>query len=675
MKHVFKPKDNSNAEYIQSAIDFINRSRIRWKYRTAPPLLPTIFHPSGYRPPHISLPRHISSTFDTMELSLRANALLAPARFSIPDYYLLSAKRLKKIESLTFVASDKNLGPCIFNRDHYVKLVYDHLLSPVYQRIPPEEFLSYTANAKEFILALLQKYDEDMRQYDPRVIPFLEPNWANVCHAPRFRILPKIHKLDPSFKPSPQLHPPIRPIVSSIDWITTNASKLVAHILRPIVARLPTVLKDSCTLVNRTDLLSVPKCKAFTIDIVNFYGNMDWEDVISKFHYFNSKRLEHCELHNIDPPLPLIPAWVIHLIDWILKTNLFTFKNEIFKQTNGMAMGTNAAVEIAQIYGFVLFEMDSSTSSIYQLPFYGRFIDDIFGLWTGSDEEFDDFVSLFNSRSPLIKVTSTLSFKLSFLDLLIEIIPDGKDVNMARVKFSCFQKPLNKYAYIKYSSSHPTSLKKGFIKGELIRYIRNSSFESDFKVVRCLFRQRLLNRGYPNSFINNVFRSVRYSERRTLLKPVLRNSNIIPFIIRDSARINRMKLGNHFKQEISAKYSLLWFPAELPNLIISRTRNLSNGTILLSNTDPKRLVEEILPEHITIPKDSISFELPTMEDPLLTLQRQIMEEHRADDLIIDADGNVEWVRSETPYGFIANPRDRLSFDEQLSNLYERRRTR
>ena len=112
-----------------------------------------------------------------------------------------------------------------------------------------------------------------------------------------------------------------------------------------------------------------------------------------------------------------------------------------------------------------------------------------------------------NTKEERIKLTYEISHsKISFLDLLL-----FKDSSCQTLRCSTFQKPLNKYLYIPFESFHPTNNKKAFIKGELMRYARNSSTFSSFTETRLLFWKRL--RGYPAKFLLPIFREISYSNR------------------------------------------------------------------------------------------------------------------------------------------------------------------
>lgn len=97
---------------------------------------------------------------------------------------------------------------------------------------------------------------------------------------------------------------------------------------------------------------------------------------------------------------------------------------------------------------------------------------DIFAIWCGPKDTLHEFLDVLNNKTDRIKLTCCISdSSISLLDLFLY-----RDAASSILQFSTFQKPLNKYLYqIPFESFHPSS-KKTFIKGELMRYARNSSF-------------------------------------------------------------------------------------------------------------------------------------------------------------------------------------------------------
>ena len=89
-----------------------------------------------------------------------------------------------------------------------------------------------------------------------------------------------------------------------------------------------------------------------------------------------------------------------------------------------------------------------------------------------------------------------------------------------------YQKPLNRYLYILFTSYHPSHSKKSFIKAELLRYIRLSSKKSGFLQIKEKFFVRLQNRGYPTWFLKPIFEEVEYSSRDILLRPHTKSTHV-----------------------------------------------------------------------------------------------------------------------------------------------------
>ena len=114
------------------------------------------------------------------------------------------------------------------------------------------------------------------------------------------------------------------------------------------------------------------------------------------------------------------------------------------------------------------------------------------------------------------------------------------------LQFSTFQKPLNKYLYIPFESFHPSSNKKAFIKGELIRYARNSSTFKAFSETREKFWKQLRVRGYPFRFLLPLFREIRYSDRKRWLiqKPKHRSKISKTIVFKTTFNCSHVRIKN-----------------------------------------------------------------------------------------------------------------------------------
>jgi hypothetical protein len=241
---------------------------------------------------------------------------------------------------------------------------------------------------------------------------------------------------------------------------------------------------------------------------------------------------------------------------FILRNSYVQFNGKIYHQIDGMPMGTNAAVELANLFGDRFIDNNPSVLEALRVNsvLYKRFIDDLLVIWTGGLAALNDFHALMNAIDPKIKFTMASSNKsIPFLDLLISIKGN-------RIDITTYQKSMNKYLYLPFTSAHPMAAKRGFIKGELIRYARNSSTAAAFGKSRTLFRYRLQARGYPSTFLDDCFATVDYRERSKYLidqkieetnhptgKPVKRAF----FKVRFSRFTNGLRIGNLLRAHLS----------------------------------------------------------------------------------------------------------------------------
>lgn len=213
-------------------------------------------------------------------------------------------------------------------------------------------------------------------------------------------------------------------------------------------------------------------------------------------------------LNKLQPPSKHLNS----LVEFVWHNNHITYKDEIFKQIAGMGMGTNMAVNLADLYLLHNFELHPDiNNTLDALTLYVRYVDDTFGIWTDGMPSFLEFVAKCQTLIPGINFTFETGTSLTFLDLVVSISP------AQTIAVTCHQKELNKYLYLPFFSYHTPSSKRGFIKAELIRYARNCSHRQDFDTIRDRFRTRLLARGYPNRYIDQAFRSVNYNMRQDFI--------------------------------------------------------------------------------------------------------------------------------------------------------------
>ncbi len=280
------------------------------------------------------------------------------------------------------------------------------------------------------------------------------------------------------------------------------------HLLQPITRIYPDYLHNSTELIRRLDSLHInDNIILISMDIVSLFPSIPQMECLTIIYEEMSK---HQDLLLFDPNL------IIQLLQINMFNNYFEFGNFSFKQITGIAMGSSFSPTVANIFMSVFLRNFLATITEKPLLIL-RYIDDIFLLWP-KHQSITTFTSKINSFHPNIKFTiKTSNTTIDFLD--ITIYKGQRFASHQLLDTKTFQKPSNLYHYLHFKSNHPKSTFKSIITRECIRYARSNSNKQNYLLQVNLFRQRLLNRGYPYKFINKQIMRVNYNNRMNFLKP------------------------------------------------------------------------------------------------------------------------------------------------------------
>lgn len=592
LKHVFKPHNLRRQELRDGLNRFKRDIRLKYYFRSEPDdpnFIPKLYvkRRSNFNPPADPIIERFLTQLSEhayTELTLQPQ----PRIVRDPEKQLIT--QLIANRNIIIKPADKNLGITVMNADQYFQRLRATLVLPTYRPIwnlrdpnKPEWVNRRLLNIRMTLIALLRRHRAAMEAFNPSYFIFLgsELTAQQPNKIPTIYGLPKIHKLNPLIKFDTNTVFDMRPIVSSTNWITTRASIAVGVFLKPLQDALHRyILKDSRDLVTHLQNFVVPPGSILvSYDIVNFYGNISSIRMPFVLERLNRWLLtQNYVLRNLT-----IPDWIIDLIMFVLQNNFFTIQDDLFKQEFGMAMGTNMAVIVANLYAFASYELRFLDDTIHRFPFYRRYVDDSLAIVIPQPgltalEVAQRFLHQLNHCGSGLSFTMEWHpTQLPFLDLKVQLHEN-------RVIFDCFQKALNKYAYITHRSYHPPSLKRGFIKGELIRYARNTTHEEDFVSMKNRFRHRLFARGYTPRFIESTFKSIDHQSRADYLRQRPRPplSEIAPLVIRYTPDLHRIRLGR-----VIHRYSNLlvrgFHPYPSPRVLLALKSNVSIAKMILRN--------------------------------------------------------------------------------------------
>jgi len=444
---------------------------------------------------------------------------------NISHQELQAAHELKQHPHLIIKPADKGLGTCVVSTNWYTRNVQLHLNdTAVYKRIPS---IPTTQIANALLAMLREPFAKCLTHYELRFISDTARTHRNAL----FYLIIKVHK-------TPVVG---RPIVSSCRWITANASIWLDAQLQPLLKALPSVLRDSTALIKTLQHTRVdPSDLLITMDVVALYPSIPLDTAIPAVCLY-------IRLHILDPRRAKL---MCILLEFVLRNNFFAYGDTYWHQLRGTAMGTSVACCFANLYIYTLEQRMRAEHPTLCTPtrMLKRFIDDSFMIWHGTAAQFLLYLHAFNNLCPSINCTYYMSSTaVDFLDITIF---KASAEHIGSLYTRLFEKTLNKYLPPLHFSAHPKHALTAFISGELIRYTRVCSLESDFIAARHRFRYRLQARGYPNAFINTAYAKVQYTDRHKYLyinTPKQVNVGLLPFKLQYTPVMHLLKIGSCLK--------------------------------------------------------------------------------------------------------------------------------
>ena len=139
--------------------------------------------------------------------------------------------------------------------------------------------------------------------------------------------------------------PPPRPIISGSGSVTENTAAFVEFHIKDIAREHNSYLQDTPDFlryieqVNQGPALEDDQILV-TWDVVGLYNNI--------LHEEGLESLQECLDKRNNPEVP--SDYLVRLMEIILKNNLFTFHDALWKQEIGCAMGTKPAPSYADIF-------------------------------------------------------------------------------------------------------------------------------------------------------------------------------------------------------------------------------------------------------------------------------------------------------------------------------------
>lgn len=392
---------------------------------------------------------------------------------------------LTKAGLLCFI-SDKNLGIVVTTQDWYWEQVKKFIELPVF-----ESFLGDFDSFRQDVSRQIGEHTCDNSDIEFWITPKVQ-KFLRECeyrkNIPQFHGIPKIHK-------NPWK---IRPIVPMHSYVTSTLSIVLHHLLLPIQKSFSWICESSRELCEevRTFNQRGLSVRLHTGDVASMYTSIPWDDfrvsLASVVHWFPAYRGNTA-----------LEEWILKAAKILWDNTVFQVANRLFHQTDGVPMGIHCGPVFANLY--LAFYEKHYLQNFDGL--YRRYIDDIFVLHP-SDEHVAHLIA-----APGMEIDWTHSeVGLPFLDVFFHT-----HLGSSEVCFRPYEKVGNHHQYLPWASSHPLSVKKGLVKGELTRAAAISNRQPYFLTWKATFLSRLVSRGWPRRAVRKWGRQVHWSSRHAVL--------------------------------------------------------------------------------------------------------------------------------------------------------------
>ena len=453
----------------------------------------------GTVPPRAS--RILKNTLTSIKYDLgNSSTSRVPSNLSMGER--LALKKLVRNENLVICKADKGDITVIMTTAQYLDMAYKHLGDRnTYQPLETDPTRDIVTQFNSYLDTCLCKRVLTKSQHERL---YLKPSEVNTQ---TIYFLPKVHK-DP-VKP--------RPIVSCTGGPTSNASAYLDRLLQPHMKRVKSYLSNSTELVRMLRKLKVPpNAYLVTLDIESLYTNITHEEAIASF----------LRRFGRDPQ----KVFLLDLLKFVLKNNVFQFDGHVFTQICGIAMGTKLAPALATIYVSDLEEAFIGERD-RKPDLWVRYIDDVFMIWSHTREELDVFLQELNTRQERIRFTAEVQTQsCNFLDLTIYKSPNFLKTGLLSTKI--YYKPTNTFSYPLGSSHIPKHVHKSIAVGEMTRLLRATESPALYDRYQKKLIKHFARREYPKSILR-ILRSLTHNRRLETLYRVKKRVSMnrpLPFI-------------------------------------------------------------------------------------------------------------------------------------------------
>ena len=366
-----------------------------------------------------------------------ANVKQNRIKFPLGKEHLAAIRELRKNENIVITRPDKGGGTVLLDKSEYIgKMMMILKDKSKFECLGSCEENDHTGLNERALQAFL------LRQHKAGLISNgvydrIRPTGSV---RPRMYGLPKVHKPNPI---------PLRPILSMVGSAQHELARWLTEVLQPVLNRYSVhVIKDSFAFCAHLREQRAPNENTFmcSFDVVSLFTNVPIDETIQIC-------LDTLYRSDVEPP-KINEGLLKKLLLKSTRDVEFSFNNQMYRQIDGVAMGSPLGPVLANIF---LGYCESLIEDDMWPDMYCRFVDDTFSLFCGRSNALE-FLHCLNSLHPALRFTmeEEVENRLPFMDVLVLKEKSGFSTDI-------YRKPTFTGTYTRWDSYCPTGQKISLI--------------------------------------------------------------------------------------------------------------------------------------------------------------------------------------------------------------------